>query len=98
MKNIKEQNQNWFQKHKVTILKAKDNKNKLEIFDNRPLIVEKVEISPRGGVVMWLYDMEVGDSYEVAYRNSEEVFKEWEICNDIKGDRIEYEAINYYME
>ena len=102
-KICKEQNKNLFQnfgeKIKMTILRAKNNKNKLEVFDNRPFIVEQVEILTNGGLSLAVGDLENGYITTVVYAETADILKEWDISNKIGNvKRVEYEEINGYAD
>lgn len=81
----------------MILVKAKDNKNKLEVFDNRPF---GIDVHPVGeeGFMIYFRDLGNGEKREAVYRNMEEFYKEWEICRSINYPRIEYEVINNYQE
>ena len=78
----------------MKIVRAKSNKNKLEVFDNRPFAIE-VELEKRGFKVEFL-DLREG-KISICYYASRELFDaEWELCYNIKEKDISYEVMNYY--
>lgn len=83
----------------MTILRARDNKNKLAVFDNRPFIVEWVEILINGSLSLVIGDLENGDIATVVYAETADILREWDISNEIGNvKRVEYEKINGYAD
>lgn len=81
----------------MKIVRAKNNKNKLEMFDNRPFAID-VELIEKGFKVMFL-DLRTGDEYECSYASRKLFDNEWKLCYNINDEKdISYEAINYYQE
>lgn len=83
----------------MTILRAKNNKNKLAVFDNRPFIVEWVEILINGSLSLVVGDLENGYITTVVYAETADILREWDISNEIGNvKRVEYEKINGYAD
>lgn len=81
----------------MKIVRAKNNKNRLEIFDNRPFAID-VELMEKGFKVMFL-DLRTGDKYECNYLTRELFDIQWKICYNINDEEdIDYGVINYYQE
>lgn len=81
----------------MKIVRAKNNKNKLEIFDNRPFSID-IEFMKKGFRVNFL-DLREGKEYTALYYNREMFDEEWELCYNISKDEdISYEENNYYQE
>ena len=81
----------------MKIVRAKSNKNKLEVFDNRPFAIE-IELQQRGFKVEFL-DLRTGQ-ISICYYADRKIFDtQWKLCYDINDEEdISYEVINYYQE
>ena len=83
----------------MTILRAKNNKNKLEVFDNRPFAIEWMELLVSGALSLVLCDLENGYIWTAVYAETTDILKEWDISNEIGNvKRVEYEKINGYAD
>lgn len=84
-------------KMKMKIVRAKDNKNKLEVFDNRPFAID-VELLNKGFEVRFL-DLRTGEKRRCTYGSRTLFDNEWKLCYNINDEEdIDYEVINYYQE
>lgn len=83
-------------KNEMKIVRARDNKNKLEVFDNRPFAID-VELLKEGFEVQFL-DLKTGEKRNCYYMRRLEFDKEWELCENINEEDVNYEVINYYEE
>lgn len=80
----------------MKIVRAKNNKNKMKIFDNRPFAID-VELMKRGFKVDF-FDLRSGEE-RTCYYNSRTAFDaEWELCGNVDGEDVIYDVINYYQE
>ena len=80
----------------MKIVRAKSNKNKLEIFDNRPFAIE-IELQQRGFKVEFL-DLRTGQISICYYADRELFDSQWRLCYKNDEENIFYEVINYYQE
>ena len=80
----------------MKIVRAKSNKNKLEVFDNRPFVIQ-VELLDKGFEVCFL-DLETGEKRMCKYGSRRAFDLEWELCYDIDYVGVSYKEINYYEE
>lgn len=82
----------------MQLVRAKNNKNKLEVFDNRLFAIE-IELM-RSGFKVLFEDLKMRKKYVAAYANRELFDKEWELCEEISNNEesVFYEVINYYQE
>ena len=80
----------------MKIVRAKSNKNKLEVFDNRPFAIE-IELQQKGFKVEFL-DLTTGEKRMCKYGNRRAFDFEWELCRDINYIGVSYKEINYYQE
>lgn len=65
----------------MKIVRAKSNKNKLEVFDNRPFVIE-IELQQKGFKVKFL-DLKIGQT-SICYYASRKLFdSQWELCYNI---------------
>ena len=80
----------------MKIVRAKSNKNKLEIFDNRPFAID-VELLEEGFEVCFL-DLWTGEKRVCSYIRRELFDAEWELCDNINEEAAFYKIINYYQE
>lgn len=80
----------------MIIVRAKSNKNKLEVFDNRPFAIE-VELQQKGFKVEFL-DLTTGEKKVCKYGSRRAFDLEWELCYDINNVGVSYKEINYYQE
>ena len=81
----------------MKIVRAKSNKNQLEVFDNRPFAIE-IELQQRGFKVEFL-DLRTGQ-ISICYYVDRNLFdNQWKLCYNINDEEdISYEVINYYQE
>lgn len=81
----------------MKIVRAKSNKNKLEVFDNRPFAIE-IELQQRGFKVEFL-DLRTGQISICYYADRDSFDSQWELYYNINDEEdIFYKAINYYQE
>lgn len=81
----------------MKIVRAKNNKNKLEVFDNRPFAIE-IELQQEGFKVEFL-DLRTGQIITCYYADRKSFDNQWKLCYNINDEEdISYEVINYYQE
>lgn len=81
----------------MKIVRAKNNNNKLEVFDNRPFAIE-IELQQEGFQVEFL-DLRTGQRNICYYADRELFDDQWKLCYNINDEEdVSYEAINYYQE
>ena len=80
----------------MKIVRAKSNRNKLEVFDNRPFAIE-IELQQRGFKVEFL-DLETGEKRVCKYESRRAFDLEWKLCYNINDVGVSYREINYYQE
>lgn len=81
----------------MKIVRAKSNKNKLEVFDNRPFAIE-IELQQTGFKVEFL-DLRTGQINVCYYADRELFDDQWELYYNINDEEDTfYEVINYYQE
>lgn len=81
----------------MKIVRAKSNKNKLEVFDNRPFAIE-IELQQEGFKVEFL-DLRTGQIITCYYADRKSFDNQWKLCYSINDEEdISYEVINYYQE
>lgn len=68
----------------VFIVRARDNNNKLEAFDDRPFAVDAEMISV--GMKINFLDLETGERNYCVYASREQFDKEWKICHNIRKE------------
>lgn len=81
----------------MILVKAKNNMNKLEVFNNRPFSVD-IHFMGEDGFIAYFRDITNGEKMKAVYRNMEDFYKEWEFCRNISYPRVNYEVINKYEE
>lgn len=82
----------------MKIVRAKSNKNKLEVFDNRSFAIE-IELQQKGFKVEFL-DLRIGQ-ISICYYADRNLFDsyQWKLCYNIDDEEdISYEVMNYYQE
>lgn len=81
----------------MKIVRAKNNKNRLQVFDNRPFVIN-VELM-RSGFKVDFMDLDSGEQRFAIYKNREVFDEEWELCYGVKNrEDVSYNIINYYQE
>lgn len=81
----------------MKIVRARNNENKLEVFDNRPFVIE-VELQKKGFRVDFM-DLRSGVHKVIVYMDRESFDKEWELHSGIDSEEdISYTIINRYGE
>lgn len=81
----------------MKIVRAKSNKNKLEVFDNRPFAIE-IELQQEGFKVEFL-DLRTGQIITCYYADRKSFDDQWKLCYNINDEEdTSYEIINYYWE
>ena len=81
----------------MKIVRAKSNKNKLEVFDNRPFAIE-IELQQEGFKVEFL-DLRTGQIITCYYADRKSFDDQWKLCCNINDEEDKsYEIINYYWE
>ena len=81
----------------MKIVRAKNNKNKLEVFDNRPFAIE-IELQQKGFKVKFL-DLRTGQINICYYADRNSFDTQWKLCYNINDEEdISYEVINYYQK
>lgn len=81
----------------MKIVRAKSNKNQLEVFDNRPFAIE-IELQQEGFKVEFL-DLRTGQIITCYYADRKSFDNQWKLCYNINDEEdISYEVINYYQE
>lgn len=81
----------------MKIVRAKNNKNKLEVFDNRSFTID-VELM-RSGFKVNFMDLSNGEQRFAVYMDRKAFDEEWELCYNVDNrEVINYGIINGYME
>ncbi len=81
----------------MQLVRAKNNRNKLEVFDNRLFAID-VELM-KSGFRVFFKDLKTGKKHTAAYSSRELFDEEWNLCEDGEDYKDEYyEIINYYQE
>lgn len=82
----------------VEIVRAKNNKNKLGVMDNRPFVIE-VDVC-RDGVLVSFYDIlgEIRKKKILKYREIVNFTEEWEFIDSLNYSIKYFDLINYYQE
>ena len=75
----------------MKIVRAKSNKNKLEVFDNRPFAIE-IELQQEGFKVEFL-DLRTGQIITCYYADRKSFDNQWKLCYNINDEEdISYEV------
>lgn len=69
----------------MQLVRAKSGKNKLDIYDNRPLALEEIELKEKGFIARFR-DLVSNQRYEAFYSGRPHFDKEWDICKLGKGE------------
>ena len=81
----------------MKIVRAKSNKNKLRVFDNRPFAIE-IELQQEGFKVEFL-DLKTGQISIRYYIDRKSFDTQWKLCYNIDDDKdISYKVLKYYQE
>lgn len=87
----------------MRLVRAKNKKNKAEVIDNRPFMIEDIELYGNGFriVLLDIYAMNSDSEFEkieLWYRKREWFDEEWELINSIDYSICSFDLINYYQE
>lgn len=77
----------------MKIFRAKHKQNKLQVEDNRPFAIDKVELLEKGFTVFFT-DLTTGQQHALGYASRELFDNEWEFCKGIKYKKEVFEC--YY--
>lgn len=82
----------------VEIVRAKNNKNRLEVMDNRPFVIE-IDYNEYG-VLISFYDIfgKIRKKKTVWYREIVDFTEEWELIDSLNYQIRSFDLINYYQE
>ena len=80
----------------IKFCRAIDNKNKLEVMDNRPFVIE-INIGVRG-VIVSFFDIfgEIRKGKTLWYEDMMSLKEEWEFIDNIDYPHFGFNVINYY--
>ena len=73
----------------INLIKAKSNKNKLGVLDNRPFAVD-VELSDDNFFRIEMLDLVSGNKDYLVYENRNEFNEEWEVIYNIMYDKVNF--------
>ena len=76
-------------------VRARNNKNKMQIFDNRLLAID-IKIM-KDGIMKVIFDLGEGELYECNYIDYNSFNNQWEFYNGEREYEF-YDIINYYQE
>lgn len=81
----------------IEIVRAKNNKNRLEVMDNRPFAIESEYCIK--GILVSFYDI-FGEMRKKTlwYREVMDFNKEWEFIDSLHYQIRSFDLINYYQE
>ena len=81
----------------MRLVRTRNNKNRAEVIDNRPFMIEDIELYKSGFRIV-LLDIYDDGRIEFWYGRKEQFDEEWELINNIDYQICSFELINYYQE
>lgn len=83
----------------MRLVRARNNKNQAEVMDNRPFMIDDIELYSGGFriVLLDIYTMD-GIKVELWYGKREWFDEEWELINSVDYQIRSFDLINYYQE
>lgn len=84
----------------MKLVRAKSNKNQAEVMDNRPFVIEEIELYGNGFRIV-LLDIKEDSKFrrrELWYGKRKWFDEEWELINGIDYPVRSFDLINYYQE
>lgn len=83
----------------MRLIRARNNKNQVEVMDNRPFMIDDIELYGNGFrvVLLDIYIMD-GKKVELWYGKRKWFDEEWELIDNIDYPIRYFDLINYYQE
>lgn len=83
----------------MRLVRARNNENQAEVMDNRPFMIDDIELYSGGFriVLLDIYDID-GIKVELWYGKRKWFDEEWELIDNIDYPICSFELINYYQE
>ena len=84
----------------MKLVRARSNKNQAEVMDNRPFVIEEIELYNNGFriVLLDIYKNSEFRKIELWYGKRKWFDEEWELIDDINYQIRSFDLINYYQE
>ena len=84
----------------MKLVRARSNKNQVEVMDNRPFVIEEIELYSNGFrvVLLDIYKNSEFRKIELWYGKRKWFDEEWELIDDINYQIRSFDLINYYQE
>ena len=84
----------------MKLVRARSNKNQAEVMDNRPFVIEEIELYSNGFrvVLLDIYKNSEFRKIELWYGKRKWFDEEWELIDDINYQIRSFDLINYYQE
>ena len=84
----------------MKLVRARNNKNQAEIMDDRPFVIEEIELYNSGFRIV-LLDIQKNSDFrriELWYGKREWFDEEWELIDNINYQVCSFDLINYHQE
>lgn len=83
----------------IEIVRAKNNKNRLEVMDNRPFIIE-MDYDGDRRILVNFYDIfgKTRKKKILWYKKMADFIEEWELIDSLNYQIRSFDLINYYQE